>query len=428
MSKDKIDNKGRIAIMLVIEMVMVFFFSVTLNEVAPLITTINADTGWSLGQTGQLTTIVFFLCGAFAFVGSPIMDRFGTKKTALIALFLATVGHLIAFISGTSYVMHYIGKFLYGCGWGIFFLVPGSVIAYWLPIEQRALWNGVRCTCDILGSGVAYYVILPIFHALSDNWQATFGVFGVVFAAIFVLYLAFIPVNDAEKQEMAMKAAAKARGEKGANSVGLIKAAKSKQIWILVLSLIGPQWIYNCYTTYVPAFLEMERGFTPESASSITGFMSVAGMIAGITLGGMSTALGRRRIMTWPTILLMLLGGIGIVFLHDTVMLSISCAFMGFGLTGFMTAYTTIPSELPGADNDFYAGGVALIYGIAFMLTYITPVLYEALLDAGQTQAFALLINLIPGVVSLVASFFIMETGPKGSYQQSLRNASRQNA
>ena len=416
----KTSKKYNVAVMIIIEMIMVFFFSVTLNEVPPLITTISADTGWSLGKCGQLTSIVFFLCGAGSFVGSPIMDKFGTKKTALIALGLAVAGHVVGWLGGANYTLQYIGKFLYGCGWGIFFLVPGSVIAFWLPLEKRALFNGIRCTCDILGSGMAYYIILPIFHGLNDNWQGTFGVFGIVFAVIFCAYLFLLPTNEAELAEMAQKKDAKARGEKG-SSAGIIKAAKSKQVWIILIALIGPQWIYNCFTTYVPSFLELERGYTAEAASNLTGIMSIAGMVAGVFIGSVSTIVGRRSVMTWPMILLMVIGGFGMAFTSSTALVIVFSIFIGFGLTGFMTAYTTIPGELPGADNDFYAGAVAIIYGIAFMLTYITPVLYQAILDSGRSQSIALAINTIPGIISLIAAFFIMETGPKGKYQQSLK-------
>ena len=125
-------------------------------------------------------------------------------------------------------------------------------------------------------------------------------------------------------------------------------------------------------------------------------------------------------------LLVMLLGGAGVVLLDGALLVSISAGLVGLGLAAFMTAYTTIPGELPGADADFYAGAVAIIGGIAFMITFLIPYPYEAIVNAGGSMGTALLCNLIPGAISLVISFFIMETGPKGKYARTLKESQRE--
>ena len=409
-------GKGKVTLVIIIEMLMVCLFGITLNVVSPIITSINAQTGWSLGQIGQFNSIVFFLMGAGAFIGSPLMDRFGTKPTAIIALALAAVGHLAAFVAGENYIMHWIGRFLYGCGWGIFFLVPGSVITYWVSAEKRATIQGLRCTCDFASGGVAYYIVMPIFSGLNENWQATIGVFGILFAIVLAAYIFGVSTNEAEREEMDAKrlarAQAKAEGKKAASS-GLVRAAKNRQVWIITLSLIGAQWIFNSFTTYLPAFFEIERGFSAENASQITGMASFFGIASGLLGGALSSAIGRRKILTWPSLAVMVFGAVSCLFVEGMFMSCLCSGLIGFGFTAFMTGYTTIPGELPGADNDFYAGAVAIIYGIAFILTYLIPYPYDAMLSAGKSMQSILLVYAIPGAVSLIASFFIMETGPK---------------
>ena len=412
-------SKSRVIAILLIEMVMTFFFSVGLNEVAPLMTNIQSQTGWTLGSIGQLMTVVFLLLGVGSFIGSPIVDKFGTKKTAVFALAVTAVGHLLSMVGGSTYVIHFIGRILFGCGWGIFFLIPGSVITYVVEPEKRPLWNGIRCTTDILGSGMAYYLILPIFRTLNENWQMTIGVFGVIFTLILIAYIPVVKETDEEKQVLADKAAQKSEGTKEKGSSGLAKAAKSKQVWLLLFSLLGFQWVYNCFTTYLPAFFELERGFTAEQASAMTGFASIFGMVAGIIGGSVSTAVGRRKILMFPMAVLLTVGSVGCLFVTNRVLLSLLCGFMGFALTAFMTAYTTVPSELPGADVDFYAGSQAIIAGTCFILTFFTPNIYQFILDQGGTQQTALLINCIPCISSLIATPFVMETGPKGKLAQS---------
>lgn len=417
-------SKGKVAFVITVEMLMVITFGITLNVVSPMITSINAQTGWSLGQIGQFNSIVFFLMGAGAFIGSPLMDRFGSRITAIIALALATAGHLISFVAGDVYIIHWIGRFLYGCGWGIFFLVPGSVITFWLPPESRATIQGLRCTCDFGAGGIAYYVVMPIFNSLNENWQASIGIFGIALAIILVAYIFGVPINDVERKEIEAKKEAKARAVaegKKVQSSGIVRAAKSKQVWIICLSLIGAQWIFNSFTTYLPAFFEVERGFTAEEASRIAGMTSFFGIVSGLLGGALSSAIGRRKVLTWPSLGIMILGTFSCLFVKGMFMSCLCSGLIGFGFTAFMTGYTTIPGELPGADNDFYAGAVAIIYGIAFMITYIIPYPYDAMLSSGMSMQTILAIYGIPGIVSLIASAFIMETGPKGKYMQSLR-------
>lgn len=422
MSKNS-SNKSKIAVMVVIIMLMTFFFSVTLNMVSPLITTISRQTGWSVGKVGQFNSIIFFLMGAFALVGSPILDRLGTKKASLLALALAAVGNIMAIFSGNIYGLHYLGKVLYGCAWGLFFLIPGAVISYWLPVKTRATVLGLRCTIDILGAGMSYYLILPVFRALNENWQMTFMVFGLIFAAIFVLYLFGLGVNEAEEKERAEKAARKAAGEK--SGMGIVKAAKSSQVWIICAALCGIQFIYNGYSSYLPVFLETEQNFSVDAASNITGMMSIFGMIAGLAMGALSTALGRRFILTWPMLMSGIIGSIGCLFTQNVILLIIFAGMIGISITGYMTGYTTIPGELPGADTDFYNGAVAIIYSIAFMLTYLQAPIVSLIQNHGGSMRTALLIFCIPGVISLITSFFIRDTGIKAKAVREKRLAAK---
>lgn len=422
------DKKNKIIIMLVIQMIMTFFFSVTLNMVSPLVTTIQEQTGWSFGKIGQFNSIIFFLMGAFAFVGAPMMNRLGTKKTALVALALSAVGNLMAIFCGNVYWLHYLGKLLYGCGWGIFFLIPGAVLSYWISPKNRASALGFRASVDLLGAGLSYYIVLPVFRQLNDNWQATFAVFGIVFAIIFVAYLFGIEENDAEKEDRKKIAEANLNRKKGLKNSSYVRALKCKQVWIIMIALCGIQWVFNCYSTYLPSYLEIDAGYSVEIASRITGLMSITGVIAGFATGALSSATGKRFILTWPMMILLVVGSVGCLYMKNTILLSAMSGMVGFAITAFMTGYTTIPGELPEAQTDpeFYASAVAIIYGTAFMLTYLIPIVVQAVLDGGGTLQKALLINCIPGVIGLVASFFIMDTGVNGKYYKKLREEQSQ--
>lgn len=407
-------TRGKRALAITTVMLMTFFFSLTLCEVSPLITNIVSQTGWTLGQAGELNSIVFFLMGAFSLIASPIMDKLGTKKTALLALALATLSHLVSFLCGENFTIHYVRQFVYGCSWGIFFLVPGAVLNYWAPVSSRPFFMGMRCAVDLGSCAVAYYIILPIFHALGDNWQMTFTVIGIISAIIFVIYALFIPTTQEEIDEIAQKKLERERGQK--RKPGIIRALKIKQVWVIMGALIGIQIVYNMWSTYLPAFLELERGYTAEAASSVAGAMSAAGIIAGLGGGAVSSLVGRRKVLCAPILGIGLIGAFGSLYVNNHALVVLFSACIGFSITGYMTAYTTIPAELPEivGDNDLYSGAVAIIYCAGFMLSYFCPSIVDAVSASGKSLQYALAIMAIPLVASFIISFFIKETGPKG--------------
>ncbi len=399
--------------MLALQILCIVFMSIMLYMPGPLLTSICKDTGWTMGQAGLLNSVVYIMMAIFAVVGGVIMAKLGSKKTMLCALILGAVGCFIAQIAGTSLYVHLAARVISGIGFGLYFVVPATVISYWFSKEKAVFFQGVRCTADLFSCSLPYYIILPIF-AICSRWQTTFAVVGIPLIILFVIYLFFARETDDEKVERAQSAESKTSMF---NGLGLV--IRNPNCWFIILGELGKVFAYNMFLTYLPAYLELNKGMTPAAASSYTGIISIVGMLSGAIMGGVSAAIGYRKILTWPMLLMTAFGALGALFTTGPLLM-LFCALMGFGVTGFMVAYTAIPYELPGLTPAAASCSVALTLCIPYIFSSFGPLIYDALSGAGLSMKTILLIFLIPGFVFSIPCFFLLETGPKGKYAQSL--------
>lgn len=395
-------------VMLVIVMGMTMLYSTVLMLPSSLITTISEETGWTLGQTGTFNSIVALLMGIFALCGSFVLDKLGPKNTAVIALAIGALGGILAFFGGTSYMIHLAGRFLVGVSWGIFFVVPAVVIADWFPSEKQSFFQGMRGSFDLFGAGVAFYIVLPIFY-LVKSWQITFGVFGVAMGALMLIYIVFGRDRNARvKPQESIQPVVSQRGESG-----LKMAAKNKYIWFLTLGVVGKIFAFNTFTTYLPAFLEKERGYSLTEASAMAGLTALVGIASGLVMGALASLTGRRRVMGWPMLAMVTIGGVIALYAESTILVAIGSSMIGWGVTGNMAYYCTVPVDISGGNGSFIAGSTALIMFLSFSLSYFVPDLFQGLLDSGYSIQKAMLMSLIPNTILLVPVMLIPETGAK---------------
>ena len=174
-------------------------------------------------------------------------------------------------------------------------------------------------------------------------------------------------------------------------------------------------WAFNTYNTYLPTFLELEKGYTAAMASTLSSSMSIAGAIGALSGGSIASVTGRRKILGWPMFLIGALGIVLTVFFTGVPMV-LGIMMFGFSAGGWAILYCSVPSDLPQTNPSFYAGAMALIMCSGFFPAYFIPnvsaLLYKNGAGVSIGHIFPLFgCTMIAGMISL---FFIQETGPKG--------------
>lgn len=376
---------------------------------SPLMTTILAETGWSVAQGGQLISIISLLTAVFVFVGSAISDKLGIKKTALISLTFACAGGVIPFFAGDSFALHYVGRILFGIGYGLGLNIAAMVIPVWFSAKLQPAMQGVRIFLSYFGLTLTLFIAVPVYNAIK-SWQVTFGVFGVIAGVVLLLYL-FIG-----RDMPAAQAAPRAGEPKAKEKSGILQAMKSRDIWLLVINMIGVMWVWNTFNTYLPTFYELEKGLSPETASQITGYMTLAGAIGGLICGAASAALGRRKPFGLPFLLAGCVGIVLSLLTSSPVLMGVGIGLFGFSTAGWTVLYSSVPAELPESNPAFYGGAMALIIGLSYLPGFIIPNVVSALYKDGAGLSLSTIFLAFTGVLlcTMVALLFVRETGPKG--------------
>lgn len=376
---------------------------------SPLTTAIMNDTGWDAGRVGTFISIVSLMLGIFTVVGSPIMDRLGLKMTGVLALTIGCIGGIIPFFAGQNYILHYVGRFLFGICYGMAMNIPAAIIPMWFPAKMQPALQGVRTAFSYGGMMLVYYIVLPIYH-MTESWQKTFGIFGIITGAIALLFL--LLAQD-KKEPAPVQATEEHRTSK--EKSGISQALASRDIRILMFAMLCMIWAFNTYNTYLPTFLELEKGYTAAMASTLSGSMSIAGAIGALSGGSISSATGRRKILGWPMFLIGALG-IALTVFCTGVLMVLGIMMFGFSGGGWTILYCSVPSDLPQTNPSFYAGAMALIMCSGFLPAYFIPNVFALLYQNGGGISIGRIFlifgcAMIAGMVSL---FFIQETGPKG--------------
>lgn len=389
-----------------------FIVTICIHAPAPMLTAIMADTGWTVGQAGLMCSgIVSLVYGFMIIIGGRVCDFLTHKGTIILSAAFLTVGGIVAVFAGTSFAGHMFGRALIGAGCGLGELCTAPTTGAYFSGEKESFWQGVRLVIVMLGHGLGYYIILPLL-GLVGTWQGVLGMVSVltfISGLLVALFYKNAPHNPNQPEEVTAKTSFK--------ESGLGQAMRSGQTWIYVIGFVGTLWMFNCYGTYLPTFLEYERGWDAVSASQVAGLTSWMGIIASIVGGWLMAKTGRNLIFGAPIFVACIIG-IFLTSLPKTPFLIVlGVCICGFGNAFYNPVYATSLNQLPWSNKSYYTASISMIFGLGYLLTYFMPNVFSALYKegAGMSISSIWMIFSIALVIGLIPQFFAIETGRKGN-------------
>jgi MFS family permease len=396
----------------VFAMAMTFLTSLILIAPAPLMTTIIEKSHWNLGQTGYLITAIYVVTSLFVFVGSVSIDKIGSKWTAVISLAMVAIGGMMAFFSGDSFVLHLIARLIVGIGYGLFFPLPGVIVAQSIPPSQQPAWMGARTSISYLGVSAGFYFTLPVLDFM-DTWQATLGSYGII--TIILCVISIFVLRD-PKCSHKTNTAEQVDGQ--VDKSGLARVVKNKTIMKICVGITGVGLTTAAFTDYLAVYLEMEHDFSKEAASNLAGVMPVGATLFGFIGGLIMIALGRRQIFGISSLIVLLVGGLLIIFINNYYGVLAGALLLGVGSVGYYVYYSMVPLDVSKSDPSFVGAAFALILACGWLPSLFVPMIFQAVLDRGISLQIVMAIFTIPTIVSVFIQMFIEETGPKAKQMQ----------
>lgn len=225
-------------------------------------------------------------------------DRVGTRRV-LMRIVTWWSAFTIATAAAFNYVSLLIVRFLFGAGEAGAWPNAAKTFSKWIPQRERGTVQGIF----FMGAhfGAAYTPLLIQWLLTMLTWRGVFLVFGCVgfvWAAAWYWWFRDDPKDhpsvSAAERELIL-AGRPPETSHDLRNVPWRLILSSRNVWLLCAMYFVQTYGFYFYLTWMPTYLERERGFTSTQLSLFAGAPMVACMIADLT-GGMATDYLTRKL------------------------------------------------------------------------------------------------------------------------------------
>ena len=253
-------------------------------KVPPLIPVLMEVFQINLAQAGLLMSSVAMVGLVLALPAGLILQRFGPKVTALVAMGSLAAGAALG-VTSTSFSTLLVSRVIEGVGFGLIGVAAPATIAMWFPPSKQGTPMGIWATWVPLGS-ILMYNLAPQM-AVRFGWQSAWWA-GLIFALVMVVLSALLlrrpPAEPADPLLDTSHQASR-------------KALAKRDIWLLAGSFACFNLALVNIATYYPTFLNEVRGFSLGQASFITSIPGFLVMVSSPLSGWFSDRINSRRLV-----------------------------------------------------------------------------------------------------------------------------------
>ncbi len=165
-----------------------FFHFLTRNSLALALPRIAQDFGWSdreIGANGKILLGAFFVSyGLGNIVLSPLAERFGPKRSVILAIALFSGVTILYAPLGTSLLVLVVLRLLLGLAQGIHLPMISVIISRWFPLQERSRANALWLLGLLIELAVSPLLVVWLVNTF--GWRFAFAVLGMsgLFVAI----------------------------------------------------------------------------------------------------------------------------------------------------------------------------------------------------------------------------------------------------
>lgn len=392
----------QIVILMCLGWVVIWIFRPVLSAIYPEVqVTIGSQSDAALG-----------LIASFYFIGYASMqipmgvlaDKFG-RKVVLIPCFILFIIAVIIIGNASSIRMIYFGSLLAGVGCASYYGVAYSLSIQNIPIENLGFATAIINTGTALGMGISLLATNILVKKFEMPW---FYMLYIVAFLLMLMTVAFAIIIRSHAQSNAMLRKTQARQRVQTEEIPKNSIARFFTVKMVAAYLIYFATLYGYYmiVSWLPSFLESERGFTKSSGliSSLVAFSAIPGAL---TISFISNKLRHRRVVFIIGLqIISVITLLMIVQAGTTMMLFLGLIF--YGLLGKVTVEPIIISYFAeNAPSNAYGTAFAALNFFGMISAIIGPAFAGFLSDITGTKATGFYVAIGVLIVSTIL-FFIL--------------------
>jgi OFA family oxalate/formate antiporter-like MFS transporter len=332
------------------------------NFVKPL----EVEFGWLRSQT----SLAFSICMSFfclgGFVSGFILRRHTTRPVMYLCAICVSSGFLLASRLTSLSGLYMTYGVLVGLGIGLGYNCTVSTIVKWFP-EKPGFVSGLT----LMGFGLGGMALGTVSTAMiiSFGWRSTFLQLGIAFAVLIVCCSFLIKTPPKQDRSSALTA-------EGEEQVNLTTAQMIKRpsflilfSWGVLIAAAGLALIGNASS------LAIDMGSSVETASLLTGLVSIFNGGGRVVIGLLYDKIGRKKSMC--TISLALVAAFTFIILalegKNLPLLTAGYICVGFSFGGIVPINNAVCYSFYGSEN--YAMNVSIINFHVIVSSFLGPFL-----------------------------------------------------
>jgi sugar phosphate permease len=291
-------DKGRspagIAVILFLTTLAAYIARVNLSVALPFI---SNDYGWTSAEKGLygglLLGIFLVGYGVSNVILSPLVDRFGPRKSMIVAVAVFSVLTFLTGVVGLIFFAFIAARLLLGLSQGILFPSASKVTQAWFKPSDRSKVNSLHLSSMHFSNLLVPIFLIPLI--LVVGWAASF------FAVAFITALVMIPLalylRDSPSSETKVVSRPIREVIQEAKA-GLQSALRIKGILVLSAADAAGNLIWWGISLWLPTYLIMAKGLSVDEIVLVASLPYLGG-VAGLYIGSwISDRTGKRVLIT----------------------------------------------------------------------------------------------------------------------------------
>lgn len=401
--KERFPYWKRIILVLTAGWITIWIYRVILTPIYPIISAyFNNATD---AQIGTISSLYFLGYVAMQIPSGILVDKFGKKQIIIPGFLLFALGGILL---GTAndLSMVYIGSVLAGLGCGTYYGVAYSLTGEYVPKEKKSIATAIVNSGTAIGSGIglvssSYLVgkgILP--------WQY------LVFATVFlILVMVFVFIKFIEPDIKSQEFENDVQDEMSQESK--FKQLFKPQLVSAYVLYFATLYTYYLIDTWLPNFLETERGFEGTAVGFAASLVFFAGIPGALIFSSLADKFPNKKI---EIILLLELLASAMLFLtinvqNQTILV---IGIIAYGFFGKLAVEPIIISWLGQFVSRKYLATAFGVFNFFGMLSsVIVPSLTGYISDVTGTKLYAFYLAIFIILIGMVVFYFVNFKGSK---------------
>ncbi|PXZ06795.1 MFS transporter [Gilliamella apicola] len=289
------DLKPSIPTVYWLKLVIIFFLGWIViyagrSVLSPLVGELQTQFGLTKAATGGIMSLFFLAYTLFQIPSGILGDKIGRKRVlvtgfSLYAIFIAAIYFAPSFTS--FLILWMLTGAAQGCYYGPQYALSSEAIPKkWITLGSAIIGSGMS-----FGIAIGYYLSSVMISVFNTSWKIPFVMVAMPIVIVTVLMIVFI--KDKSKFSVASQTSEK---------TNFSQLFKNRNLVLAYITIFCSIYGFFVIITWLPNYLEVERGMNKIEASQIASIVPWISIIGTLLCSYVSDKLGRRK----PVVLFMM--------------------------------------------------------------------------------------------------------------------------